>query len=447
MDEVPAFPLSRIVKTWWPLAASWLLMGLEGPAISAIVARLADPAIHLAAYGGIVFPLSLLIESPIIMLLAASTALSKDWASYRRLRGFMLALSLSLTLLHVTVAFTPLYYVIAERLIHAPAEIVEPARLGLMVMLPWTWSIAYRRFNQGVLIRFGHSLAVGLGTLIRLLADGLVLAIGYLLDSTGIIVASGATIAGVLSEALYVGLVVRPVLREQVRSAPPVEPVLSFRALLKFYIPLSLTPLLTFLSRPIGSAALSRMPGSLESLAVWPVITGLVFLLRSIGLSYNEVVIALLDETRSSPKLRFFTGLLTLLTTSLLLLMAATPLAGFWFERAMGLAPPLAALAQEGLWFALILPGLSVLQSWYQGSILYGRRTRGITEAVGIFLLVSSAILWAGVAWGGVRGLFIGLAALSGGELLRTLWLWRCSRGIRQAIQERDALSVPDQPL
>jgi len=422
-------------------------MGLEGPAISAIVARLADPAIHLAAYGGIVFPLSLLIESPIIMLLAASTALSKDWASYRRLRGFMLALSLSLTLLHVTVAFTPLYYVIAERLIHAPAEIVEPARLGLMVMLPWTWSIAYRRFNQGVLIRFGHSLAVGLGTLIRLLADGLVLAIGYLLDSTGIIVASGATIAGVLSEALYVGLVVRPVLREQVRSAPPVEPVLSFRALLKFYIPLSLTPLLTFLSRPIGSAALSRMPGSLESLAVWPVITGLVFLLRSIGLSYNEVVIALLDETRSSPKLRFFTGLLTLLTTSLLLLMAATPLAGFWFERAMGLAPPLAALAREGLWFALILPGLSVLQSWYQGSILYGRRTRGITEAVGIFLLVSSAILWAGVAWGGVRGLFIGLAALSGGELLRTLWLWRCSRGIRQAIQERDALSVPDQPL
>lgn len=70
-----AVSMRRIVKTWWPLAASWLLMGLEGPAISAVIARLANPEINLAAYGGVVFPLTLFIEAPIIMLLAASTAL------------------------------------------------------------------------------------------------------------------------------------------------------------------------------------------------------------------------------------------------------------------------------------------------------------------------------------------------------------------------------------
>lgn len=53
-------------------------MGLEGPAISAVIARLANPEINLAAYGGVVFPLALFIEAPIIMLLAASTALSTD---------------------------------------------------------------------------------------------------------------------------------------------------------------------------------------------------------------------------------------------------------------------------------------------------------------------------------------------------------------------------------
>lgn len=66
----------RIARAWWPLAASWLLMGAEAPILSAVVARLADPEINLAAYSGIVFPLSLIIESPIIMLLAASTTLS-----------------------------------------------------------------------------------------------------------------------------------------------------------------------------------------------------------------------------------------------------------------------------------------------------------------------------------------------------------------------------------
>ena len=150
-------------------------MGAELPALSAVVARLANPEINLAAYGGVVFPLALIVESPIIMLLAASTALSKDWDSYMKLRRFMMIAGATLTALHILVAFTPLYYLVVGTIIGAPQEIIEPARIGLMIMTPWTWSIAYRRFNQGLLIRFGHSQAVGIGTVIRLSADGLVL--------------------------------------------------------------------------------------------------------------------------------------------------------------------------------------------------------------------------------------------------------------------------------
>jgi hypothetical protein len=79
--------MRRIVQIWWPLAASWLLMAVELPALSAVVARLANQEINLAAYGGVVFPVSLIVESPIIMLLSASTALSKDWDSYLKLTG------------------------------------------------------------------------------------------------------------------------------------------------------------------------------------------------------------------------------------------------------------------------------------------------------------------------------------------------------------------------
>ena len=156
--------LKRIYKVWLPLAASWLLMGMELPILSAFVARLAEPKINLAAYGGIVFPLALIIEAPVIMLLAASTALSKDWASYLKLRKFMLYAGGLLTALHLFTALTPFYYVIAEGLLDAPPEIIEPARLGLIIMTPWTWSIAYRRLNQGVMIRFGHSNIIGIGT-------------------------------------------------------------------------------------------------------------------------------------------------------------------------------------------------------------------------------------------------------------------------------------------
>jgi len=397
--------MRRIVQTWWPLAGSWMLMAVESPALSAVVARLVEPEINLAAVG-VVYSLSLLIEAPIIMLLSASTALSKDWDSYLRLRRFMMRAGALLTALHVLVAFTPLYDVIVVRLIGAPAEIVEPVRVGLIIMIPWTWAIAYRRFNQGVLIRFGHSRAVGSGTLVRLTADGLVLAIGYLNGTIpGIVVAASTLIAGVVSEAIYAGLRVRPVLRDQLKQAAPIERPLTFHTFLEFYIPLAMTSLLYLLVQPIGSAALSRMPGALEALAVWAVGSGLVFILRSVGMAYNEVVIALLDEPCAARNLRRFTALLTALTTSLLLIIAATPLATFWFGRVSALNPRLVTLACMGLWVALPLPGLNVLQSWYQGAIVHSRRTRGITEAVVIYLFVSGTILWAGAAWGRMTGL------------------------------------------
>jgi hypothetical protein len=435
--------MQRIVRTWWPLAASWLLMAVELPVLSAIVARLANPEINLAAYGGVVFPVALIIESPIIMLLSASTALSKDWDSYLKLRRFMMGAGALLTTLHVLVAFTPLYYIVAVGLIGAPAEIIEPARIGLMIMTPWTWSIAYRRFNQGVLIRFGYSRSVGFGTLVRLSADGLVLIIGYLIGVIpGIVVATSAVATGVVSEAIYAGLRVRPVLHDQLRQSAPAEQPLTFRTFLDFYTPLAMTSLLNFLVQPIGSSALSRMPDALESLAVWPVVSGLIFMLRSLGYAYNEVVVTMLDKPCAVPSLRRFAALLAALTWILLLIVAATPLAGFWFQRVSALAPPLATLAHHGLWIALPIPGLTVLQNWYQGNLVHSRRTRAIAEAMVVFLLTSSAVLWAGVAWGQVTGLYIGLIAFGTSTLTQTAWLWQRSRPAVRAVQARYAASA-----
>jgi hypothetical protein len=399
-------------------------MGLEGPAISTVVARLADPEINLAAWGGLVFPLSLVIEAPIIMLLAASTALSRDWDSYRNLRSFMHKLSAALTLLHALVVFTPLYDLIATHLVGAPADIIAPARSGFIIMLPWTWSIAYRRFNQGVLIRFGHSLSVGIGTAVRLAADALVLSIGFALGTeAGIVVACSAVMAGVMSEALYVGLRVRPVLRNQVRMAPRLRTPLTFRAFMEFYAPLSLTSLVLCVANPIVSAGVSRMPRALESLALWPVVTGVTFLVRSFGISYNEVVVALLDRPAAYPRLRRFTIGLGAATTTVLLLTLIPAVGSLWFERVTGLDHSLARVAQLSLVFALPLPAMAVLQSWYQGMILHSRRTRSITESVLVYLAASSLVLAVGVAWGGPQGIFVGVAAVSVGELARTMWL------------------------
>jgi hypothetical protein len=433
-------PIRQVFRTWWPLAASWMLMGAELPLISSIIARLANPEINLAAYGGVVFPLALIIEAPVIMLLAASTALSKDWASYLKLRRFMMATAAALTLLHVIVAFTPVYYLVVQGILGVPDEIVAPARIGLMIMTPWTWAIAYRRFNQGVLIRFGHSRSIGVGTVIRLSTGAVVLAVGYSIGGLpGIIVGTTAVAVGVVFEAIYVGIVVRPVREKHLKPAPPVATPLTLKAFLNFYIPLALTSLLILLTLPLGSAALSRMPLPLESLAAWPVVSGLIFMVRGMGMAYNEVVVSLLDEKRSTRTLKRFAHGLAGLNTVALVILAATPLSQLWFRHVAALNPELVQLARLALWFGILLPGLNVYQSLYQGALVNSRRTRGVTEAVVIFLASTVIILYGGILWGQVIGLFIGMGAFTVSMLVQTVWLWHRSRPTIRATEARDA--------
>jgi hypothetical protein len=422
-------PLGKVFRNWYPLAASWILMALELSLVSAIMARLANPRISLAAYGGIVFPLSLIIEAPIIMLLAASTALCKDSQAYRLVYRFMFWTGAGLTAVHILVATTPLYGLVVGGLIDAPEEIRDPARLGMIIMIPWTWAIAYRRLQQGVLIRFGKSHRVGIGTALRLVTNMTVLGIGYAIGTIpGIVVGTSAVAIGVVCEAAYAGFSVRPILRGVLPKAPVSEQPLTIGRFLHFYIPLAMTSLLTLLALPIGSAAISRMPRALDSLAVWPVLSGLTFTLRSLGLAFNEVVVALLDQPGAARALRRFTLLLSMATSLILLIVAATPLAGIYFGGVAGLTDTLRHLAGKGVWIAILLPALGVHQNWHQGVLVHSHKTRAITEAVIVYILISSTLLLLGILLQDIPGLFVALIAAAIGNTCQVSWLWFRSR-------------------
>ncbi len=418
---------------WWPLAGSWLLMGVELLLVAATISRLADPKIHLAAYGGVVFPLSLLIEAPIIMMLVASTALCKDWPAYRLMRNFMLALGGSLTVLHIILAFSPVYDVVVKSALGVPESIWEPARMGLQVMTPWTMAIAVRRFFQGLTIRAGRTRLVGLGTLIRLGVSASVLLLGLLMQSiSGIVVATVALSAGVLAEAGFMFLCVRPLVQDlQYNTAVP-ESQLLLRHLVKFYWPLALTPLITLATISIGSAAISRMPRALESLAVWPVLGGLTFMFRSVGIAVQEVVVTFADRPQFLRPIQKFVWLVGLGASATLLVIAVTPLSTLWFESVAALSPELSALASSALWMAIILPALSPWESYFQGELVARGATTYVTQAVSLYLLGSSFVLIMGIVYGQIAGLFVGVAATLTGMSVQLWWLWMHSQTMRE---------------
>jgi len=436
--HAPNMPVSRVLHLWAPLAASWALMAVELPMLTAVVARLPDATVHLAAYGSIVFPVSLVVEGPIIMLLAASTALCTHERAYRQVHRFMMVASAVLTALHMAIAFTPLYEVVAVSIMGAPEEILEPGRLGLQIMTPWTWSIAYRRFHQGVMIRHEHSREVSLGTLVRLIANGGALLIGYTLGLPGIVVGATAIATGVVIEAIYIGWRVRPVLRERVFPAPPKGDPLTLSSFLQFYVPLALTPVITLMIQPIGAAAMNRMPVALDSLAAWPAVHGLVFISRSVGMAYNEVVVTLVGKPGSLAALKRFQTWLMVGTMSALGLLAATPLAELWFGSLSSLPPQIVALCTVAIALAIPMPGYAVLQSWYQGALVKTRTTRPITEAVLLYFALSSGLLMLGIHWQGPAGIHWALSSFVIAGICQTTWLWWRSRGAFRSLAGTD---------
>jgi len=430
--------LKRVMQTWWPLAASWLLMAMEIPALSAVIARLANPEINLAAYGGIVFPVALIVESPIIMLLSASTALSKDLVSYRKLFTFMMATGALMTVIHILIAFTPAYYFVARQLIGLPEKVVEPGRLGLMLITPWTWSIAYRRFQQGVLIRFGHADAVGAGTVIRLASGGAILIAGYVIGSfPGVAVGAVAQAVGVMCEAAYSGMRVRPVVRYEMPERVPDVPW-RWKRFASFYTPLAMTSLLGLLWQPMGSAALSRMPDPIISLAVWPVVSGLISIFRSAGFALNEVVVALLDEAGSYRNIRRFVLALAGIVTLIQLATLVTPVAQTWFSGVSALPPDLASYAKSAFWLAIPMAGLTVFQSWFQGTIVNGRKTRAIPEATALFVIVYVLVALFGIILEPAPGLYVGMVGFVLANAAQAAWLGIRSKNILAAVRRRD---------
>ncbi|MBC8069320.1 MAG: hypothetical protein IAG13_13375, partial [Deltaproteobacteria bacterium] len=247
-------------------------------------------------------------------------------------------------------------------------------------------------------------------------------------------VAASALASGVVVEGIYAALRVRPVVREHLQHDDPEQPTLRGRAFYAFYVPLALTPMVTLLVQPLGTAALARMPAVLASMAVWPVVNGLSFVLSAPGLALNEVVVALWRRSGARVQLQRFTHLLAAAMTAVVLLLAATPLSHWWMVELAALPEDLADMAGIALWIIVPVPASRVLQSWYQGVLVAERKTRAVSESVVVFAIVTAALLFGFMRWPQGPGLLAALAAFMLGRVAQTALLaYRCRAVLRAA--------------
>lgn len=424
-----------LLRLYLPLALSFELMMLEGPSVQWAIGRLSDIPTNLAAWG-LTMQLSLLIESPVIMLLATATALVKDRPSFLVLRTFMLRLALQCTALTALLAFTPLLDLVCLSVLGQPTPIVAAARLPLQIMLLWSAAIAWRRFHQGVLVRQGRTALVTYGTAIRLAAVVLpalaLVASGRL---SGAATAAVAIMAGVLAEALSASLFARPVVQALPEATPsdsePLphdsEPPLTLKAVARFHNPLAATTLLTLAAQPLTSAAIARLPLATQTLAAAPVAFSALLILRGWGFAVQEITVAQLKKgTTTETTLMRFTAWVGLLSTGATLLLVLTPLYAR-YATALGVPADLHPLVREGILWGTLLPLLAALSSYLRGVLVARQQTKAIYNGMALGLAVQVLVLVAGVV---ARFAALPLASLAFtlGGLAETAYLLAATR-------------------
>jgi hypothetical protein len=419
---------------WLPLFASWLLMTAEGPTITAVINRLPNEVIMLAA-AGIVISLSVTIESPIINLLATSTALIKDRQSYLLVRRFTIHWMVVLTAVSVLIAFTPLFDLVIINWLEAPLEVAVWVRPGLQIMSLWSAAIAWRRFLQGVLIRFDQTQKVAWGTAIRLVASaGTVIGLSMATDWPGIINGASAWMAGVVAEAIYATWVVRPLLQNELGpNSPPSGDPLTYRELFWFHLPLAGTSLLSLLAQPLVTSSLARLSEPTNSLAAWPVLFQITLMTRAAAFSLPEVVIALSKKPDMFQPLRQFS---LRMTGGLLILMALvvfTPVAGFYIFVVQDMTAVVGDLAMNAVRLFLFFPALAAITSWLRGLLINNKATRSINMGMAINLGITAVVLIIGVV-ARFPGLPTAAVALNLASVVENIYLgWRAQLVIQPA--------------
>lgn len=411
--------LADLLALFLPLTFSSVLMSFGQQLVNAGIARLPRPELSLAAYG-VVLSVSVFIEAPIIVMLHAANALVRDPASYHRVFRFMVGIGLALSLLHALVAATPLYGVVFEGWIGLSPEVASAARTGFLLMTPWSFAIAWRRFFQGVAVGHGATHLVGWGTVVRfatvLLGMGAALAAGQVPGVT----AGGATLSlSVIVEAVVVTWLARPVVEGYYRggAARPVEdrtagtdgrdpavPELTWGDLLRFYWPLCATSLVGRLVPPMFAAVIARAPHPETNLAAWPIAWGLAMLFGVSTQMLSQLVIPVVGNPAHLATAMRFAHLVGMVLALLLVLVTWTPVGALYFTYLISAPPHVVAAAIPAARVLAVLPLLQAAQNAMHGLYSGTRRTRQLFVGMVINLAATASaslvLVWVG-AWSG----------------------------------------------
>jgi len=239
-------------------------------------------------------------------------------------------------------------------------------------------------------------------------------------------VGATAWLAGVLAEAIASRLMVRNIVNQLLKTGGDLsqEKPLGYKDIIDFYTPLASSSMLSLGIRPLVTFFMGRSLFAIESLAVFPVIYGLVGMFLTFGWSLQETCIALIGQQfENFKRLKNFALGLGLFAAGGLFLIAFTPLSTGWFHDISGLSTELTNFSMTPTRMIAIIPLLHVLVCFLQSSLIAARFTGAVIKSTAIEVTAIIGFLFIGIHYFDMIGIIAAVLALIVGRFFSGAYL------------------------
>ncbi len=176
------------------------------------------------------------------------------------------------------------------------------------------------------------------------------------------------------------------------------EGKVNYKRLLKFFVPLAVTPFFITSIHTLMNAAIARLPYPELSIAVFTIVKGISNAVKAPTRMFMQISVSMVDDRKSYLTASKLVWLLSGLFFIVLVILGYTPVGEWFLKRIMGLTDPeTIRFTLLGLRITAFLPLVETLRNFHRGLVISHERTRIVTAGTAVRLIAISIFLFLSV--------------------------------------------------
>jgi hypothetical protein len=382
-------------RFYWPLAFTGVAMVLGVQFQNAALARYPEAVREIAIFA-LGYSTFGFFRASLSFIAQLSNVFARSPGGTGRCHRFVSAASLIIVLPLVLLGHSAAGGDVLGGLYGIDSDLTSRVQEYLVYLAPIILLGAQRFFYTGLLVQARLTGWVTNLNLLFLAIEIIGLIVGFTLGFRAVYVLVGAETLAIVCQLLATLWVKRRFYR---LPRDPEHSQVTYRELIGFFVPVSMTGVMFALSRPVLYAFVSRVPNGILTIAALRVAFDFSMIFQATANQFRHFFVTFgLDDLEAK---RRFMALIGIAITLIMLTFALTPLSAWVWQDLMRIPDDVRELAVQVFLIMCGMPAVIIVRNYYHGRLMVERRTAGM--AVGSLLRVMSiylsALLCAHLGW------------------------------------------------